>query len=66
MSRIVPQAQVVVMTGYADCQLHYQGFQALVIAEENAGYRVRDLAGQEYYCNTSELLLDTPPDANQH
>tara|TARA_R110001583_G_scaffold35444_2_gene117914 strand:- start:194 stop:382 length:189 start_codon:yes stop_codon:yes gene_type:complete len=61
MNRIEPHAQVVVMTGYPDCQLHYQGFKAEVISEEGSGYRVRDLKGREYHCEASELILDTDP-----
>lgn len=66
MNRIEPHAHVVVLTGYPDCQLHYQGFKARVIADEGLGYRVRDLKGQEYYCEANELLLDTEPDAVPH
>ncbi|MFT6914119.1 MAG: hypothetical protein ACJAWL_000407 [Motiliproteus sp.] len=61
MNRIEPQVQVVVLTGYPDCQLHYQGFKARVIAEQSSGYRVRDREGREYHCHASELLIDTAP-----
>ncbi|MEH6826345.1 MAG: hypothetical protein V7629_20860 [Motiliproteus sp.] len=61
MNRIEPHTHVVVMTGYPDCQLHYQGFKAEVVANEGSGYLVRDLNGQEHVCAPSELLLDTEP-----
>jgi len=52
------------MTGYPDCQLHYQGFKAEVIADEGALYLVRDRKGREYYCEANELILDPEADLN--
>ncbi|MEH6469622.1 MAG: hypothetical protein V7752_00105 [Halopseudomonas sp.] len=66
MNRIEPHTPVVVMTGYPDCQLHYQGFKATVIATEGSGYLVRDQDGQEYFCQPSELLVDTDPPTDTH
>lgn len=54
------------MPGYLDCQLHYQGFKARVIAHEGLGYWARDLKGQDHYCKANGLLLDTEPSALPH
>ena len=64
MNRIEPHAHVVVMTGYPDCQLHYQGFKAEVIADEGALYLVRDRKGREYCCEANELILDPEAEFN--
>ncbi len=57
MDRIEQQTEVMVLTGYPDCQLHYQGFKAIVVANEGEGYRVRDDSGKEFHCEANELLL---------
>lgn len=57
MNRIESQSKVVVLTGYMDCQLNYQGFKATVIADEGTGYRVRDNDGRNYHCEPNELLI---------
>ena len=61
MRPIECNSKVMVLTGYPDSQMQYQGFEAIVIAIDGDHYKVRDQQGQVFDCQASELAkLDQP------
>lgn len=61
MQRIEQDSKVIVLTGYPDSQLHYQGFEATVVKAEGGRFKVRDKDGRLYDCKANELLLVDDP-----
>lgn len=66
MQQIKQDAHVIVLTGYPDSQLHYQGFEATVVEVEGSKYKVRDNTGRLYDCKANELVLMDEKDQALH